>query len=75
MKVKETVLGSLSLGCLILWVLEFRRTGTFREHYWLLMLCLAFLLAFLYVRGQRINPAGQKPSVPVKAGKRKKKKY
>ncbi|MGA0558380.1 hypothetical protein ACO2Q8_17095 [Larkinella sp. VNQ87] len=74
MKIKETILGALSLGCLILWVLEFRRTGTFREHYWLLMLCLAFLLAFLYVRGQRLNRPEQKPPTPVKATKRKKKK-
>ncbi|MGV3557091.1 hypothetical protein [Larkinella arboricola] len=74
MKISETVLGALSLGCLILWVLEFRRTGTFGEHYWLLMLCLAFLLAFMYVRGVHLNRPEQKPPVAVKANKRKKKK-
>ena len=75
MKISETVLGSLSLGCLILWVLEFRRTGTFGEHYWLLMLCLAFLLAFLYVRGQRLNPVkNQKPITPANTTRKKKKK-
>jgi hypothetical protein len=74
MKVSETVLGALSIGCLILWVLEFRRTGTFGEHYWLIMLCLAFLLAFMYVRGVHLNPVKQKPAVPVKQSRKKKKK-
>ena len=74
MKIKETVLISLSIGCLILWVLEFRRTRTFGEHYWLIMLCLAFLLAFMYVRGVHLNPAKQKPVVPVKPSRKKKKK-
>lgn len=74
MKISETVFGALSFGCLILWVLEFRRTGTFREHYWLIMLCLAFLLAFMYVRGVHLNRPAQKPSVPGKPNKRKKKK-
>jgi hypothetical protein len=74
MKIRETVLISLSIGCLILWVLEFRRTRTFGEHYWLIMLCLAFLLAFMYVRGVHLNSVKQKPNVPVKPTRKKKKK-
>ncbi|MRS62037.1 hypothetical protein [Larkinella terrae] len=74
MRIRETVLISLSIGCLILWVLEFRRTRTFGEHYWLIMLCLAFLLGFMYVRGVHLNRQEQKPPVQVKPSRKKKKK-
>ncbi|HLL94102.1 MAG TPA: hypothetical protein VK404_03930 [Spirosoma sp.] len=37
-----------------IWIAEFQRTS-FAESYWLLMLCLAFLLAFQYVRNKRIE--------------------
>ncbi|RRB07543.1 hypothetical protein [Larkinella rosea] len=74
MRIRETVLISLAVGCLLLWILEFRRTRTFGEHYWLIMLCLAFLLAFMYVRGMHLNRPAQKPSVPAKQSGKKKRK-
>ncbi|WP_128545006.1 hypothetical protein [Larkinella soli] len=71
MKITETLLISASIGCFILWIMEFRRTGSFGEHYWLIMLCLAFLLGFQYVRTQRLNRSGQGPVVTFKQPKKK----
>ncbi|WP_266367171.1 hypothetical protein [Tellurirhabdus rosea] len=65
-RLKETILVSMSIGCFILWIMEFRRTGNFGDHYWLIMLCLAFLLGFQYVRYQRKQKAGDQPAVPLR---------
>ena len=54
MKLPEILLLSASAGFLTIWIAEFQRT-TFAESYWLLMLCLAFLLAFQYARNKRIE--------------------
>ena len=54
MKLSEILLLAASAGFLTIWIAEFQRTS-FAESYWLLMLCLAFLLAFQYVRNKRIE--------------------
>ena len=54
MKLSETLLLAAAAGFLILWIAEFQRT-TFADSYWLLMMCLAFLLAFQYVRNKRLE--------------------
>lgn len=51
-KFVESMLGWASLGFLALWVLEIRRV-TFKDGYWLMMLCLACLLGFQYMRYKR----------------------
>jgi len=66
MKLSETLLVSASVGCFILWVMEIRRTGNFTDSYWLIMLCLTFLLLFQYVRTRRLERSGQGPVVPMK---------
>lgn len=48
----ESMLGWASLGFLVLWVMEIRRTE-FKDSYWLIMLCLSCLLAFQYLRRKR----------------------
>jgi hypothetical protein len=48
----ESLLGWTSLGFFALWILEFRRTE-FVDSYWLLMLCLACLWSFQYLRRKR----------------------
>jgi amino acid permease len=54
MKLPEILLLSAAGGFLTIWIAEFQRT-TFAESYWLLMLCLAFLLAFQFVRNKRLE--------------------
>lgn len=54
MKLSEILLLAAAAGFLTIWIAEFQRT-TFAESYWLLMLCLSFLLAFQYVRKQRLE--------------------
>jgi amino acid permease len=54
MKLSEILLLAASAGFLTIWIAEFQRTS-FAESYWLLMLCLAFLLAFQYVRNKCIE--------------------
>ena len=51
-KFLESMLGWASLGFLVLWVLEIRRVA-FKDSYWLIMLCLACLLGFQYMRYKR----------------------
>ncbi|MFN4144243.1 MAG: hypothetical protein ACK4GN_00345 [Runella sp.] len=48
----EATVGWLSLGFLVIWVLEFRRTD-FQNSYWALMLFLSCLLGFLLLRKSR----------------------
>ncbi|WP_040006649.1 hypothetical protein [Fibrisoma limi] len=54
MKLSETILIALALGSLLLWILEVRRTS-FAESYWILMVCLAFLFSFQFVRNRRLE--------------------
>jgi amino acid permease len=54
MKLSEILLLAAAAGFLTIWIAEFQRT-TFTESYWLLMLCLAFLLAFQFVRTRRLE--------------------
>ena len=54
MKLPEILLLSAAAGFLTIWIAELQRT-TFTESYWLLMLCLAFLLAFQFVRNKRLE--------------------
>ncbi|MBC3785171.1 hypothetical protein [Spirosoma utsteinense] len=54
MKLPEILLLAAAAGFLTIWIAEFQRT-TFAESYWLLMLCLAFLLAFQFVRNKRLE--------------------
>lgn len=62
MKLREILLLSAAVGFLIVWIAEYQRTD-FADSYWLLMLCLAFLLAFQYVRTKRIER--EKPISPT----------
>ena len=54
MKLSEILLLAAAAGFLTIWIAELQRTS-FAESYWLLMLCLAFLLAFQYVRSKRLD--------------------
>jgi len=54
LKLSEILLLSAGAGFLILWIAEYQRT-TFADSYWLLMLCLCFLLAFQYFKNKRIE--------------------
>ena len=54
MKLSEILLLAAAAGFLTIWIAEFQRTS-FAESYWLLMLCLSFLLAFQYVKNQRLQ--------------------
>lgn len=54
MKLSEILLLAAAAGFLTIWIAELQRTS-FAESYWLLMLCLAFLLAFQYVRTKRLE--------------------
>lgn len=74
MKLFETLLLAAAAGFLILWIAEYQRT-TFTDSYWLLMLCLAFLLAFQYVRNKRIErEKAVSPTIKQIVENRKKKK-
>lgn len=48
-KLTRTILLAATLGFLIVWVLEFRRTTLF-ESYWLLLLSITCLLFFQFSR-------------------------
>ncbi|GAB2592492.1 hypothetical protein [Spirosoma areae] len=54
MKLPEILLLAAAAGFLVIWIAEYQRTD-FANSYWLLMLCLAFLLAFQYVRTKRLD--------------------
>ncbi|SFC39921.1 hypothetical protein [Spirosoma endophyticum] len=74
MKLSETLLLAAAAGFLILWIAEYQRT-TFMDSYWLLMLCLAFLLAFQYVRNKRLErEKAISPTIKQMVENRKKKK-
>ncbi|CAN5590687.1 hypothetical protein BH09BAC4_BH09BAC4_10310 [soil metagenome] len=74
MKLSETLILAAAAGFLILWIAEYQRT-TFMDSYWLLMLCLAFLLAFQYVRNKRLErEKAISPTIKQMVENRKKKK-
>jgi hypothetical protein len=54
MKLSETLSLAAAVGFLILWIAEYQRT-TFADSYWLLMLCLSFLLLLQFIRNRRIE--------------------
>jgi len=54
MKLSEILLLAAAAGFLTIWIAEFQRTS-FAESYWLLMLCLSFLLGFQYVKNRRLQ--------------------
>ncbi len=54
MKLSEILVLAAAAGFLTIWIAELQRT-TFAESYWLLMLCLAFLLAFQFMRSKRLE--------------------
>ncbi|OIN58213.1 hypothetical protein [Arsenicibacter rosenii] len=75
MKLKDTVLLSLAIGSFLLWVLEIRRTNNFADSYPFLMLALAFLLAFQFVRVKRRQENKEvSPTIKDMAERKKKKK-
>jgi hypothetical protein len=73
----ETTTGWLAAGFTILWVLELRRTD-FQQSYWLLMVALACLFTFQWMRTRRLGQKSpeQKPTLsqPSKSKKGSKKK-
>lgn len=74
MKLPETLTLAAAVGFLILWIAEYQRT-TFADSYWLLMLCLAFLLLFQFIRNRRIERSKEiSPTIKQMAADRQKKK-
>ena len=68
-KLIKTLLLATALGFLVLWILEFRRTSL-AESYWLLLLCLVFLLSFQYYRLKvPLLPGQGDPKTPPPAPK------
>ncbi|GAB2777986.1 hypothetical protein GCM10027275_21580 [Rhabdobacter roseus] len=65
-KLIKTLLLASAIGFLVLWILEFRRTSL-AESYWLLLLCLIFLLSFQYYRLKvpLLPGSGHKPTSPA----------
>ena len=82
-KLAETLFGFGALGCLVLWVLEIQRVP-FKDSYWLIMLFVACVLIFQYLRYQnsettkemkakgseKPQPIRLKPSITPKKKKR-----
>lgn len=74
LKLSETLILAAAAGFLILWIAEFQRT-TFADSYWLLMLCLGFLLGFQYVKNKRLErEKAISPTIKQMVDDRKKKK-
>ncbi|MBN8825233.1 MULTISPECIES: hypothetical protein [unclassified Spirosoma] len=74
LKLSEILLLSAAAGFLILWIAEYQRT-TFAESYWLLMLCLGFLLSFQYFKNKRLErEKAVSPTIKQMIEERKKKK-
>ncbi|GAB3745359.1 hypothetical protein [Spirosoma pomorum] len=74
MKLPETLTLAAAVGFLILWIAEYQRT-TFADSYWLLMLCLSFLLLFQFIRNRRIESDKEvSPTIKQMAADRQKKK-
>lgn len=74
MKIIDTILLSAGIGSLGLWLLEYRRIGFF-DSYWLLLVSLALLFGYQYVRqkGRQANKEVS-PTIRQMAESRKKKK-
>jgi hypothetical protein len=74
MKLSETLSLAAAVGFLILWIAEYQRT-TFADSYWLLMLCLSFLLLLQFIRNRRIERNKEiSPTIKQMATDRQKKK-
>jgi amino acid permease len=74
MKLPETLTLAAAVGFLILWIAEYQRT-TFADSYWMLMLCLTFLLLFQFIRNKRIERDKEvSPTIKQMASDRQKKK-
>jgi hypothetical protein len=74
MKLSETLSLAAAVGFLILWIAEYQRT-TFADSYWLLMLCLSFLLLLQFIRNRRIERNKEiSPTIKQMAIDRQKKK-
>ena len=74
MKLSEILLLAVAAGFLVIWIAEYQRTS-FGDSYWLLMLFLAFILAFQYVRNKRIESEKTiSPTIKQMVEDRKKKK-
>jgi hypothetical protein len=68
----ETIIGWLTAGFTVLWVLELRRTD-FQQSYWLLMVALACLFTFQLMRTRRLAPKSpEQKSTPPPQSKSKK---
>ncbi len=52
----ESVAGWSAIGFFMIWLLEIRRTA-FKDSYWIVMLSVACLLVFQYLRKDREAPA------------------
>jgi hypothetical protein len=78
-RIIESLAGWATIGFFILWLLEIRRVA-FKDSYWLIMLCLASLLLFQYLRSKRnAEPIMKNLKVPynkptIKPSLKKKKK-
>jgi ABC-type transporter Mla subunit MlaD len=59
--VLKSVLGWATLGFFILWILEIGRVS-FQESYWLVMLFVASLMTYAYVRHKIITESPKKSS-------------
>ncbi len=74
MKLREILLLAVAVGFLVIWIAEYQRT-TFIDSYWLLMMCLGFLLALQYVRNKRLErEKAVSPTIKQMVEDRKKKK-
>ncbi|GAA4454964.1 hypothetical protein GCM10023189_22190 [Nibrella saemangeumensis] len=74
MKLVDTLLLAAAIGSLILWIMEYMRVG-FVESYWLLLVCLAFLFSFQFIRQKRRQENKEvSPTIRQMAENQKKKK-
>lgn len=74
MKLSEIMWLAAASGFLVIWIAEYQRTD-FGNSYWLLMLCLASLLAFQYVKNRRLErEKAVSPTIKQMVETRKKKK-
>jgi cell division protein FtsW (lipid II flippase) len=78
-RIIESMAGWATIGFFMIWLLEIRRTA-FKDSYWIIMLSVACLLIFQYLRKDREAPAlmngmeipQRKPAVKPSVKKKKK---
>ncbi|AQG78337.1 hypothetical protein [Spirosoma montaniterrae] len=74
LKLSEILILAGAAGFLIIWIAEYQRTS-FAESYWLLMLCLACLLGFQFIKNRRLEREKVvSPTIKQMVNDRKKKK-